>query len=397
MTDEDPMDFEGETVTIRGNTVTVGKQIGSGNEGRVFRIEGQPEDVVKIFKPDLRDTKRPKVRAMVGNAPPDPTAENKGFKSIIWPEAVALDSPSGSFLGYKMPYKDLDDWVGAYQYADTALRWDNSEPKNRFKTARNLAITVRNVHKTGHAIGDFNDRNILVADDYITLIDTDAFTIKSGDTIYSDTSYLPRYSPPEKREESLAAVKRADYFCLSVHIFQFLMEGFHPFQADGDEAYSGDWPEMIEANPFPYVDSAPGIEPFDSLEKKYSQLPAPVQQLFEESFANGSKSHPWGRPKPTDWIKTLGSLTNHSVDADHNNSGSTTSGSNDTSGESVALPDFGAGGGTTSGSDTGSTSTTSSEPSLPDFSSSAAGGSSSGEATSEDNDDDDLNLPDFAS
>jgi DNA-binding helix-hairpin-helix protein with protein kinase domain len=391
----DREDWRGETIVVGSDTETVGELVGSGREGDVYRIEGSPEEVVKLFSPDRRAQKEAKVRSMIGEKPTDRTYKRKGVRSIIWPEAVATETSSSAFLGYQMPYKDLESATPAFEYSVVDLSWEASDIEDRFKAARNLAIMVRNIHRAGHAMGDFNDKNILIDDGYVTLIDCDAFHVSDGDTIYGDSTYHPRYSPPQKRGHSLTAVQEADKFCLGVHLFQFLLEGAHPYQAVGDEAANGDWADKIQGNPFPYEDTESDVRPGNGMQDKYDKLPSEMRALFEECFGTGSKSLTWGRPAPIEWIRTIGELTGSRYDLQFSDSelpigGDSEPGTGNSTGDGLTVPAFGkpSGNGTSgrdeSGSDDGL--------SVPDFGHSTRG---TGQARDADSDEDDVTVPDF--
>jgi len=395
MSSFDHEDWQGETIVVGSNTETVGEQIGSGSEGDVYRIEGSPEQVVKIFHPDRRDRKEAKVGAMIGEKPTDRTYKRKGVRSIIWPEAVATETSSRAFLGYQMPYKDLESATPAFEYSVVDLDWENSDIEDRLKTARNLAIMVRNIHRAGHAMGDFNDKNILIDDGYVTLIDCDAFHVSDDDTIYGDSTYHPRYSPPEKRGRSLTAVQEADKFCLGVHIFQFLLEGNHPYQAVGDAAANGDWADKIRGNPFPYEDTESDVRPGNGMQAKYAQLPSEIRGLLEECFATGSKSLSWGRPAPIEWVRTIGELTSSRSDLGFSDSELSVGGNSETAtgnstGEGLTVPAFGepSGNGDSDGEDTGSDD----DLSVPDFGRSTR---DAGQARDSDSAEDDVTVPNF--
>jgi DNA-binding helix-hairpin-helix protein with protein kinase domain len=397
MSSFDSEDWEGRTIVVGSDEVTVGPEIDSGNEGGVYHIEGSPDDVVKIFDEGRRKKKEAKVRAMINSPPKDLTFKRKGIRSIIWPEALVKAKSSGAFLGYRMPHADVEATTPAFEYSMVDLSWGNSSPKDRFKAARNLAIMVRNIHKAGHAIGDFNDKNFLIKDGYITLIDCDAFHITDSDTIYGDTSYHPRYSPPEQRGSSLSAVQEADKFCLGVHVYQFLLEGAHPFQAVGDDAANGNFADKIENNPFPFADPAGDISPEEETKNKYQQLPTKIRDLFVECFAQGSKSLGWSRPDPIDWIEALAELTDFSQDVSRHTStdpgtgpsGGTGTGSS--SEESLTLPEFG-------DDSNGESSTAGSDQTLtvPQFGTDASHNGSESQSVSAESDDD-LTVPAFGS
>lgn len=294
-----------ESVSIGGvvGDQQLGERLGEGREGEVYRVQGEPSTVVKIFNERYRDEKAAKVCAMIANPPADPTAQKQGLPSIIWPESVVTSAATDTFLGYSMPAIDTKSMTHVFQYAVQNLVWDSSTPAERLGTALNLAIMVHTIHEQGHAIGDFNHKNILIKDGYVVLIDCDGFHISGDRSIYHGETFLPRYAPPEKRGETLANARKGDQFCLSVHIFQLLMEGEHPYRAVGSKAATGDFRDMIRNNPFPYVSSGQGIKPPDNV-PEYEQLPAKIGQRFTQSFVAGKESEVQ-RPTAKDWIDTL--------------------------------------------------------------------------------------------
>lgn len=303
----DSVDLEGEKVTIGSETATVSEKIDSGTEGIVYKITEFDDSVVKIFYEDRRNRKAKKIQAMIPN--------NPNHDAIIWPEKIVWDYDTGKFIGYVMPFKDLNSAKNALHYTLTELKWEQSEKQHRHRVASNLATMVREIHEEGHAIGDFNHDNILIdPNGQVTLIDCDGYHITDGDDLYQDDTYYPRYSPPEGRgENTLSDVQAADRFCLGVHIFQFLMNGYHPYLAQGDEAKAGDMEDKIAHNKFPYVYSnyqpigeAPSVEEYEEEVPKY------LQKLFKQCFTQAGKDAPISdvigetkssRPKISEWIR----------------------------------------------------------------------------------------------
>jgi DNA-binding helix-hairpin-helix protein with protein kinase domain len=305
---------------VNGNTVKLGEKIDSGGEGGVYHIKNSQDSVVKVLNSDIRSDKEQKVEAMIANPPVDPTLQKKGVRSIIWPTAVVEDN-SGTFVGYQMPYKDLDEAQNVWEYAMMELSWADSSATGRYTIARNLAIMIYSIHRQDHAVGDFNHDNILIGNGFISLIDCDGFHItdNTGKT-YGGETYFPRYAPPEGRGEELEEVQEADRFSLGVHIFQLLMEGHHPYQAEGPEAASGTLEDMIRENKYPF--EYDGYEPHSRAlgYNEYNQLPAGVRDLFRKCFSEHAKDidkadllYGGGRPDPSEWIDALGKAIGDSV------------------------------------------------------------------------------------
>jgi len=347
------------------NLVRVDEKIGEGNEGVVYKTQYPDPSAVKIFFKDNRDDKKEKISAMVKNKPK--LKDDTGNWSLIWPQKVVEDPKTGDFLGYEMEYLDSDNFEMALKHAMQSLEWTQCSKNDRYKAAYNLATAVQAVHDAGHAIGDFNHKNILVDTDTkkVILIDTDGFHIKDGGdtntgskddvddelwdnpygdsngnngenasnsstqnndstsednediwenpyrsdggaTIYPGKTHFPRYSPPEKRTDEMGMdeVIDVDRFCLGVHIFQLLMNGTHPFSASGENAANGSPAKKIKDNPFPYGSSANKIKPRQGA-PDYYQYPQSIRQAFEKCFKTGAKQFNYDRTKTETWITVL--------------------------------------------------------------------------------------------
>lgn len=332
----------GNEVNVDGTILTVSKKIDSGKEGVVYEIKNIDDHVLKIFYEEKRSEKNKKISAMIANDP--------NQSAIIWPQAVVKDSNSDAFLGYKMEYQDLNTAKNAFEYTMTQLDWDSTEKSHRYKVAENLAIMVDAIHDEGHAIGDFNHDNILIDDNgEVTLIDCDGFHITNGNDTFPDDTYYPRYAPPEGRGGNrLSSVREADRFCLGVHIFQILMEGFHPYHAKGDKAKDGNMEDKLKNNKFPYVDYE-GYYPIDSapsVDEYETELTEKIQSLFKRCFTESGKhkaaediATETNRPDPGEWREAL----SDAVD--------TGASDNSTPGPIVVRPDSGSSGGSSSTND----------------------------------------------
>lgn len=306
-----PGEFTGEPVDMGSKSVVLGDELDSGAEGAVYRVRRASDRVVKIFAEDDQQKKEPKVREMVANPPQDPTADRKDIESIIWPRDVVTKSSTGAFLGYAMSHLPVDQHKNAQRYAREDLQWDESTWEDRFKTALNIAGTVGVIHSQGHAMGDMNHQNILLKDGFVRLIDCDGFHISGETENYDGETVFGRYAPPEGRGAGFDDVQYADRFGLAIHIFQFLMEGNHPFQAVGSDAMKGKHAKLIEENPFPYKDPEPGTLVPPDRAPEYSVLPEELRELFSTCFGYG-KRYPKQRPRPEQWVDVLDELTDFS-------------------------------------------------------------------------------------
>lgn len=309
MTSTETSKWTGETLTAGDSRIEVSELIGSGAQGAVYALSGDADRVVKIFNRERRGNKRAKIRAMIENDP--------SHGRIVWPQAIVEHGTNDEFLGYTMSRIDLDSAANAFEYSMTEMDWDSSDSEQRSSVCQNLAVMVNAIHREGHAIGDFNHDNILIDEQQqVSLIDCDGFHITDGSATYPDDTYYPRYAPPEGRGGGeLSNVREADRFSLGVHIFQMLMEGFHPYHAQGTNAVDGSMEDKLKGNKFPYVDYA-GFDPIDRAPSiaEYERLPEEVQDLFRRCFTESGKNQSEGvvlghtspdRPEPEEWIGAL--------------------------------------------------------------------------------------------
>lgn len=306
--DED--DFEGTNVTVGSRTETIGELLGSGREGFVYEIQGNRTDVVKIFEPDRRSTKHEKVKEMVRNPLDNPIDNKSAPPSFIWPIETVYTPPSDDFLGYSMTRLNTDEFENAQKFAHNSLDHSESATDTRYLTALNLALKMAVIHANGHAMGDMHHSNILVKDGHVSLIDCDGFHISGRYENFGGETVYPRYEPPDTRsqDDDVQTVQMMDNFGLAIHVFQFLMEGYHPFVAVGEKASTGSTKNAIQGNQFPYSDPDPGsLEPPDRA-PSFSWLQAEIQDLFNASFVMG-KSHPQYRPSAIDWVHALAQVS----------------------------------------------------------------------------------------
>jgi len=152
-----------------------------------------------------------------------------------------------------------------------------------------------------------NQKNILVNDWFISLIDCDGFHVQGESRTYGSRTFRPRFTPPEGLGDTIEEVRLCDRFGLGIHIFQILMEGFHPFHGQGPGTTGGSCDDWIRNHPFPYENPIPGhIEPYDQA-PPYDEIHADLQELFAKCFVD-AKANPKKRPSPLEWAKTLHEL-----------------------------------------------------------------------------------------
>lgn len=232
----------GENTTLRSKkrkNYTLGREIGAGGEGRVFEIPGQWL-VAKIYKKVVGDIEK-KITYMVDHPVNNlKDADGDPYMKLAWPQDILYDD-TGAFVGYIMPF--IEQGVGIFNIARGC---DSPASKTMFPrytrihnvvAATNLARAVAHLHAHGYIIGDMNSQNILVGPKCcIIILDNDSFDITDPQTgsHYKCTAGTQEYLAPELqgrnlRDERARFTKESDNFSLAIHIFQLLMNNFHPF------------------------------------------------------------------------------------------------------------------------------------------------------------------------
>lgn len=291
---------------------------GATGEGTVYGVASRPDLAAKVFHASLKGLadKLDKVAAMVESPPPGAT-QSDGFTVLTWPRELLTDGSEP--VGFVMARIDTTEAVELHTVSNPSNRMDPmpSAPQwTRYATwehlvnvAANLCLAVESVHRVEAVIGDFQERNILVADTTrVTLVDCDSmqFIDRSGRRFLCPVG-RPEFTAPELARLNLreqARDKPSDLFALAVHIHQLLMAGNHPFlrgQWVGDGAQpdaltlarAGDW----AGGPNSRFRTHPVAPP-------PTFLPSDIQHLFVRAFSHGS-SDPALRPTATEWRDAL--------------------------------------------------------------------------------------------
>ncbi len=313
-----------------GSTVRLGKILATAGEGRVADVEGHPNWVAKVFhttfngvtsRDELRrkeeglGRKREKVGAMV-QSKPDGWRLGNGHVVLAWPEEVLLEG--GVVAGFVMPKIKVAEALEIHQITSASDR-ANPMPSGpqwgrgfNFRylshTAMNLASAVETAHSGGAVIGDFNERNILVAETtQVSLVDCDSMQFARNGRTYLCEVGRPEYTAPELQGRDLRSVTRtqaSDLFALAVHIYMLLLDGAHPFQA-GDWQGRGERPGAVERIKKGYYSGGPKspVKPMRTAPPP-EILPQDLRDLVERALGVGA-TDPSRRPQPHEWRSSL--------------------------------------------------------------------------------------------
>jgi DNA-binding helix-hairpin-helix protein with protein kinase domain len=293
--------------TPDGRYVELGWAIAGGGEGTIHPVESDPSVLAKVLAPRKRlPANRAKLEWMV--SVPPPAGEDW---SLAWPIDLLVDGDD-KLLGFLMP--NIAD--GHPLAATTKVVTANAPvaPPDRLRGARTLARAVADLHDLGHVICDFSPDNVMVRQSgALTIVDCDSF------------SYLVDPGPPEVRHgshawraaysapEVFAAYGRLDRhgwqddFSLALTIFQWLMNGYHPFQGqriDGGKATPST--EAMKLGWFPYAPRPDHSLLPPQKAPALSALPTPLPDLFVRCFVDAHE-RPERRPTAREWEHALAS------------------------------------------------------------------------------------------
>jgi formylglycine-generating enzyme required for sulfatase activity len=292
--------------------------LGSGGEAHVHAMNVETTDgiplVAKLYHA-VDPVREAKLRAMLASPPLDPM-RSRSRVSIAWPLELAMDRPDGGMcVGFIMPrVSQVRPAFVVMNPKDRREQCSGFTWQYLLTAARNLAAAMKGVHAKGYVVGDVNESNLLVADDaIITLVDCDSFQVPGdGGVLFRCPVGKPEFTSPELQRELAQGARFVDLdrqevhdrFGLGVLVFQFLMEGTHPFHGrlEGDN----DPPpvdERILRGWFPYGGKAGPLRP-KPVAPPFALLPPEVGELFRTCFEVGH-ARPEDRPAAATWVEVL--------------------------------------------------------------------------------------------
>ena len=290
-------------IDAQARPITLGRQLFSGQEGRVLEIPGSPRQVAKLYHPGSKGVEPGKLAALMA-------ASDKDLLEVAaWPvTTLHRGSPSSPALGFVMPKferrKELHEIYGV----DSRLKYyPDADWLTLVTAAINCADIMNRIHQRGIVVGDVNQKNLLVAaDGSVRIVDCDSFQVRTPQgRVYRCGVGVPEFTPPELQAlPSYGSVDRTpnhDCFGLSVMIF-YLLFGRHPYAGRG--ASGGSHGNAIRENRFAYTRNQgtrramppPGALTLDV-------VPFSLAVLFERAFAPPAKGQQ--RPSAAEWHYAL--------------------------------------------------------------------------------------------
>ncbi|ABC27785.1 uncharacterized protein with protein kinase and helix-hairpin-helix DNA-binding domains [Hahella chejuensis KCTC 2396] len=288
------------------------KPLGQGADAAIYRVDGRPDLVAKIYhKPEQDPGRRAKLEAMLANSPELSHIEHDGhrFVQIAWPLSILMDA-RGNLKGYLMPFVDLSRAVSLEMMLNRKTRQFSKLPEHygyRLSAAKNVAALIAALHRKRHHVVDMKPININVYREtfFTALLDCDGFSIQGAGKRFTAHQYTPDYIAPEAikgRQGPDQLGEEQDRFALAVILFQLLNQGVHPFQ--GAPKGGANLPttnhERIGAGLYAYgLQEHPRIAP--SPWSIHQSLDTRTRQLFENAFTKS----PYARPSAQEWSDHL--------------------------------------------------------------------------------------------
>lgn len=294
-----------------GEAVELGNLIGKGGEGNVYDVLGDSSMVAKVYhNTPLSEDQFCKLDWMVGKR------TSSLSKIAAWPESVLRNRPGNEPVGILMPKVDKARQLHElYGTTNRRLHFPEVRWHHLLLAARNLAAAFHTLHEQGIVVGDVNQGNLMVNQNYnVRFIDCDSFQVVDGERVFYCPVGTPHFTPPELQSQKLAGITRTtdhDAFGLAVLIFHLVFVGRHPFagrfRGEGDLLIEEAIAERRFA--FSHDKDATMVEPPPYC-LQLDDLPRGFGNLFEKAFrVGGVNGTP--RPKPEDWVKELDALMSH--------------------------------------------------------------------------------------
>lgn len=298
--------------------VLADKPLAQGGEGAIYKMNGRPRLVAKIYLADAEEH-REKIEAMVSVYPQ--IANSQALEHIAWPMgALYADASAMRFVGFGMrcmpQHRKLEDMCAYPAPADIDM-----SQREKVDYLIELCRMVNALHSLGQVIGDFNTRNVLVLENGCVpgMVDADSFHASIEHREYRCEVCMPGYNAPEllravrgttyKDAPGETFTKATDRFALALHIFRLLMNGVHPYHCvtlpDKNGSYPAPLPvdKRIEQGATPFFANVPHVK-VPSFAPDISAFPAYLTDLFQRAFV-GSAADPSVRPTASEWCRAL--------------------------------------------------------------------------------------------
>lgn len=262
--------LEGDTITIQRDnkhfSMVLPKEIAQGGEGKIYFYENF---AIKIFhKNKLTIEKLNKLKHLFN-------------KNITLYNVASIDG---------MVFNELNEIVGftMMKFQGKTLESFLLHEKD-IEISKNIAkevlLTIHNLHKNHIIIGDINPENILISDDHkmVCFIDVDSYQLDS----FPCYVFREEFLPPEFSGKNIGTYMRDfsnEYFSVTILIFKILMRGKHPYDQRNSEKSLY---ERIETSDFKYTINGELLDntPKGIWNNLWNDLPKEIRKYFFNTFS----------------------------------------------------------------------------------------------------------------
>ena len=289
-----------------GEPRKLGRLLGEGGQGAVYRVHGAENICIKIFKRETLQNNRLSLQSRI-SAQIDLAGIFADTK-VSWPRIHVFDSQK-LWVGYAMRKADGHELRRLAHPMIYNKYFPSINRENIVTMLLSLVDTMEILHRNNVIVGDLNLGNVICDKDYgAHLIDADSFQFVSRGQIFTCPVAALVMTAPEYHVASLSSVSRtieSDLFCLAVLIFQVLMLGQHPYSAVGGE----DPVDNIKKGHFAYAfkrgeAGESGNIPPGPWWKIWSHLSYKMKTNFIKTFRDGIHS-PLDRATLVEWRAAL--------------------------------------------------------------------------------------------
>ena len=286
----------------KGSSALLGDEIANGGEGKIFRLQGSKNTLIKIYKASIRrhPGRSKEMEERIG-AMTEISALMK-HKRFAWPRNQLYDQ-NGGFIGFGM--RALAG--RSLHHLGTLQQLEENHPDwNRLHLARiawNIAKGLHFLHQHNVLIGDLNPGNIHYSEDCrVHFLDCDSYQVSVGNRYFPCPGLVDLYTSPEILRDARLAGRRkpeSEYFVYAILVFQLLMFGLHPFS----RREQMDPVKAMRDQESPWIrDNLTGT-PMGAWNGYWYSLPDSIKQQFRKAFQQPHQ--PRSRPDLPSWMGVL--------------------------------------------------------------------------------------------
>ncbi|HZS47538.1 MAG TPA: hypothetical protein VFC63_20875 [Blastocatellia bacterium] len=282
-------------------------ELGNSHQSKVYALIQDANLVAKLLSRRSKE-QSDKLTYMVDHLPAGIDDPDQEF-SVAWPIDLLLrNGPDGpTVAGMIMPRATNSYQItSCYRAELRQQQFPEFSYRSLMRIARNLCGAVNVLHRNNIALGHIKESHILVSPGKrVTVVgaDTLQLTDKNKHVIYKSAGNAIEFLPPELQGLTDCDFgPEQDHFGLAVLIFKLLMEGQHPFSAEGVAGDSSAiLAKQICAGKFAF---ATGSRTVEQTAPSFGILSPEIQNLFVKCFVDGYKD-PTVRPTADNWYKAL--------------------------------------------------------------------------------------------